>query len=356
MHWERAVNDILDDFLRKSPRPLLDAALYWNGDTLKLTRGTRPSDSPLVFEIGSVGKTFTSTLLALLVRDGLVGLDDRVGHYCPDYPFGHSVTLRDLASHTAGLPRNPTGRWAMLTRGRQFAEAFTAADLDRFLRGLPGRRQTARYRYSNVGMALLGRILGARLGMTYEEAVIERLCRPLGMGDTRTDWRGYSTQRLVPGHDPRGRPVPPFVWAGMEAAGVWRSTVGDMMKFLGAQLGLAGPAWAALARSAVQPVARVSSDTRVGLGWMRSDVEGIGPMAWHAGGTFGQESVVGWALGGQMAMVILTNRIPSLWQYYLQVDRRLKNLPARIVSALSGLRDSGQRGQSGQQSGHVPSK
>lgn len=94
----------------------------------------------------------------------------------------------------------------------------------------------------------------------------------------------------------------PFTWPGLEAAGVRRSAAAHLLRFLCAQTVLAGSAWAEFARSTTTPVARVSSETRIGLGQMLSEMPGIGPIAWHSGGTFGQESMVGWALEKPLAI------------------------------------------------------
>ena len=72
----------------------------------------RPLDGDSVFEIGSITKTFTATLLAVMVHNGEVGLDDPVASLLPEGTSvpsrdGHQITLEDLATHTSGLPRNP---------------------------------------------------------------------------------------------------------------------------------------------------------------------------------------------------------------------------------------------------------
>ena len=76
-------------------------------------------DSGTIFEIGSVTKVFTGLLLADLAEQGIVGLDDPLASHLPAWVRvptfkGHQVTLGDLASHAAGLPRDPKGtlrRW-----------------------------------------------------------------------------------------------------------------------------------------------------------------------------------------------------------------------------------------------------
>jgi len=96
MKPDDTIGATFDDFRRGSPRPLRDAAIDWDGATWAFTRGERPAVEPLVFEIGSVGKTFTVTLLAQPVRDGRLGLHDPAAAHCPDYDW-------------AGRPRSSLG-------------------------------------------------------------------------------------------------------------------------------------------------------------------------------------------------------------------------------------------------------
>ena len=84
--------------------------------------------SDAVFEIGSITKTFTATLLAAMVRDGLVALDDPVARHLPVAPpvKGRAITLEDLATHRSGLPRLPAGT-ARAGRSRPSATTRTRA-------------------------------------------------------------------------------------------------------------------------------------------------------------------------------------------------------------------------------------
>jgi D-alanyl-D-alanine-carboxypeptidase/D-alanyl-D-alanine-endopeptidase len=68
--------------------------------------GVSPGDAPADgrFEIGSVTKTMTAALLALLAADGALSLDDEIGRWLSAGPNG-GITVRQLATHTSGLPR-----------------------------------------------------------------------------------------------------------------------------------------------------------------------------------------------------------------------------------------------------------
>ena len=333
MNFEAAIT-VMRDFVARSPRRSLEARIVFKGQPWLWRHGSADGVQSPVFEIGSVGKVFTTTLLALLAQRRQVSLTDSVKRFYPQLPCAESITLQQLAGHTSGLPRNTIGYCQLMRRGRELAEAFQPDDLIGFLRQLPPVLKGAgKARYSNVGMALLGRILGDVCGKSYGAAVDELLLQPLGMHDTHLDPERYDARRLMQGHDSRGRPVPPFVWRGMEAAGVWRSTGDDMMTFLRAQMGLCGQPWASLAERTARPQARMARDTQIGLGWMLSVQDPWGHVAWHSGGTFGQHSMVAWALNRSAAVVLLTDRSPPWW-HHLVPGRQLESLPQRLVAAL----------------------
>ncbi len=328
-----AATSVMQDFLARSPRDALEAQMVFEDQHWLWRHGSDGVQSP-AFEIGSVGKVFTTTLLALLVRRRQLSLTDAVGRFYPQLPCARRITLQQLATHTAGFPRNTISQWQLMRRGRELAESFQPDDLIAFLRQLPPVLKGAgKARYSNVGMALLGRILGDACGKSYGAAVQELLLRPLGMHDTHLDAGRYEAQRLMQGHDSRGRPVPPFVWRGMEAAGVWRSTGDDMMTFLRAHMGLCGEPWASLPDLTARPWARMTRNTQIGLGWMLSVDGPWGPVAWHSGSTFGQHSVVAWTLNKSAAVVLLTNRFPPWW-HHLVPSRQLEAIPRRLMAAL----------------------
>ncbi|MEV5448306.1 serine hydrolase domain-containing protein, partial [Streptomyces sp. NPDC052644] len=133
------------------------------------------------FRIGSVTKTFTAVLVLQCRDDGLLDLDDPVGRYL-DLPAHGDLTVRRLLSHTAGLQREPYGDVWDTLRAPQVDELV--ADLVRAERVLPTGR---RYHYSNLGMALLGRLVGALRGGTWAEVLADRVLTPLALADTSVD-------------------------------------------------------------------------------------------------------------------------------------------------------------------------
>ena len=138
--------------------------------------GGGPPDERTLFEIGSITKVFTATVLADMALEGVVALDQPAQELLPAgvrLPAkGRPITLADLASHVAGLPRLPRG---MLMRGvlqrddpwHGFGEEELLASLPRTRVREPG----GRVRYSNLGAGLLGLLLARRAGTTYDDLV-----------------------------------------------------------------------------------------------------------------------------------------------------------------------------------------
>ena len=194
------------------------------------------ADENTEFEIGSVSKTFTAELLRQAVERGEVTLDTTVGEILDDADMSTSdITLKELATHTSGLPRilgisaftvvismqrkqNP---YDGFTTQRILDEARTATLTDR-----------GTYNYSNFGMALLGHLLARRTGTTYAQLAQERIFTPLGMNNTYV-----MTPETTPTNAPRGLDItghPTAVWddEGYGPAGGIRSTAADMTHFM----------------------------------------------------------------------------------------------------------------------------
>ncbi len=262
-----------------------------------------------VFEIGSITKTFTGTLLADMAREGLVALDDPVAEHLPVAPpvLGRPITLEDLATHTSGLPRLPSGLLrTAYTRDRK--DPYARLDLLAAIPATrPKREPGGRAVYSNYGMGLLGYALAHRAGVSYGELVRSRITAPLGLTHTALDTPG-----LVQGHTRRGRPTPPWNLADLAGAGGLRSTAADLLEYL-ALHSRSDIALAASAREARRPRAKLGV-AGVGLAWLIIPAnKGIYPrfphdVVLHEGGTGGFRTFAAAMPATGTAVVVLANQ------------------------------------------------
>jgi serine-type D-Ala-D-Ala carboxypeptidase/endopeptidase len=306
-------------------------------ETVLVGRGRVADDRPqapderTIFEIGSITKVITATLLADMAREGLVRLDDPVQRHLPDgvvIPVrGRPITLADLASHTSGLPRLPKGLLRRALReGSNPYSSLTVDDLNAAIPVTKPRREPGRkIRYSNYGVGLLGHVLSTRAGKPYEELVHERITGPLGMTDTSIAVSDDKLARFAQGHSRRGKRVSNWDLPALAGAGALRSTVADLLTFLDAQVGQAPPGLAD-AMHATQAPRAGRRGLSVGLGWMILGVKGQpGPVVFHDGGTGGYRSVAGFVAESGTRVVVLSNSGRPVDRIGLEI---LKELPA----------------------------
>jgi D-alanyl-D-alanine carboxypeptidase len=112
-----------------------------------------------LFEVGSVTKKFVAALVLRLAEDGVLGLDDRLSRWVPEFPDARRITLRQLLSHTAGTADFVTdGRFLAAQRRRGLAAGWTPRQLMRYVPealAKPGER----WHYSNTNYLLLGLVI-----------------------------------------------------------------------------------------------------------------------------------------------------------------------------------------------------
>jgi beta-lactamase class C len=252
----------LEQQVRRQVQPMLipaggmAVALHLDGRTLFFNYGMadvahkQPITSDSLFNLASLGKVFSATLLAQAVKQNELALDDPVAKYVTELERGSDirrVTLGELASHTSGLHRTPQ-QYEPWHRGQ-----YSLADFIRYLNAwkadaehAPGKQEI----YSNTGFVLLPLALQRRFDTPIAKLMSERLLSPLGMSSTvmpvpRGNARGQLApefrRRAVQGYSAEGRPVGepgniqgPFNWPG---TGQMFSSARDLAIFLSANLG-----------------------------------------------------------------------------------------------------------------------
>lgn len=223
------------------------------------------ADASSRFEFGSITKTMTATVLGSFVVDGAVTLDDPVGKWLDAGP-NSDITLRQLATHTSGLPRLPANLEASITNELDPYANYTADLAEAALRDVTRRTDGAR-EYSNFGFQLLGVALERIGNDTMPNLLTARVFEPFGLTTASTDVRDGQVQGFR-----NGQPTPPWSNAIIGAGGV-KGTVGDLAAWGGAILsppeGVPG-----------NPI-RIA--VGAGLAWQRTKAG----VVWHNGATYG---------------------------------------------------------------------
>lgn len=309
---------LAETYLSKRTSGALVIGVVQNGKTIWLGFGqvtpvsTNAPDSETIFEIGSVTKVFTAIALAQLAGDGKLKLDDTLAERLPakvTLPEAlRPITLVQLATHTSGLARLPGNLDLSDANATDPYVRYTSKELYEYLQTArldspPGKKST----YSNLGVGLLGHILELRAEIPYEELLRERILVPLGMADTAITLSPGQQARLTPGHDAKGQVVSNWNFDVLAPAGALHSCVGDLLKFIQANLALTNHAGLDPALTMAQKPHFESWTGNVGLCWQIFDAPGLYRFHWHNGGTGGYASFLAFDRQHQTGVVLLSN-------------------------------------------------
>ena len=304
--------------------------------------GSEPLGANSVFEIGSITKVFTSTILADMVQKGEVKLDVPAQTYAPAGMVlpkrgGKEITLANLSEQNSGLPRMPAN-FQPADASNPYAD-YTVGHLNTFLGGYQLTRDIgATFEYSNLGVGVLGAILANKAGKSYEALVTERVLKPLGMTMSGIALTPAMRQALAKGHDPSGAVTANWELPTFAGAGALRSNMTDMLKFLDANVGPPKNNLERAMRDAQKPRAPAGPGMQIGLNWIttksRSGVEYV----WHNGGTGGYRTFIGFDPARQVGVVVLSNRSVSaddIGVHLLDPQSQLTPKPAPAVERIA---------------------
>jgi len=254
-----------------------------------------------VFQIGSITKVWTTTLIMGLADEARLDLDASVQTYLPgfrvaDEAASATITVRQLLCHTSGFD------------GDLFTDTGRGDDaLERFVVELSQQQQVfapgAAWSYNNAAFDVAGRVVEAVTGTTWDQALADRLVGPLGASRTGTLPEQALLHRAAAGHitDPDGTVRLATTWAlprSSGPAGLITASVGDLLDFAWMHLHGGHPevvsdaARAEMAREQVRLPAPLGASRTWGLGWSRFHWSTTGGepviVLGHDGATIGQ--------------------------------------------------------------------
>ncbi|TYP90419.1 serine hydrolase domain-containing protein [Blastococcus xanthinilyticus] len=277
-----------------------------------------------VFQIGSISKVWTATLVMQLVDEGKLDLDAPLVDVLPDLRLqdadvARRVTMRHLLTHTSGIDGDvftDTGR------GDDVLERYVAALVD----APQNHPLGATFSYCNSGFSLAGRVIEVVTGKTWDAVLRERIIQPLGLTHTSTLPEEAILHRVAIGHitpDPEQESHPVTTWVlprSTGPAGLINATARDVTAFARMHLRDGAAADGTAVLSAASTAAMQAHQTDLpdkhslgdswGLGWIRFDWHGE-RLYGHDGSTFGQNAYLrvlpGQDGSGGLAVALVTN-------------------------------------------------
>ena len=271
------------------------------------------------FQIGSIGKVWTGTVVMQLVEEGKIDLDASVRDVLPelqlrDQEATEKVTVRHLLTHTSGIDGDvftDTGR------GDDCLEKYVASLVD-----VPQNHPLGvTFSYCNTGFSILGRVIEVITGQTWDDAMRQRLFQPLGLVHTTTLPEEAILGRAAVGHigEPGEEPRPTPMWIMQRSAGpagLINSTARELCLF--ARMHLAGgvatdgtrvisaETTAAMQRLQTEIPDRHTLGKGWGLSWILFDWDG-NELIGHDGSTLGQSAFLRVLPEAGLVVSLLTN-------------------------------------------------
>jgi CubicO group peptidase (beta-lactamase class C family) len=259
-----------------------------------------------IFEVGSITKVFTSTILAQMIEEQLVSLDEAI-----DVKLGFplkgnaKITYKELSTHSSGLPRIPPSlrRSLFFRKNDNPYHDFSEEKLLNYLKNEMKLKKKGILRYSNLGAGLLGYTLTKYFNQSYDEMLKQRLFNPLRMYNTTTI-REEIKDKLVTGLDKKGNPVKNWDMNILAGAGAVLSSVTDLSKFIVENIQGDDSAMNYQRQCIFEKGRQLMS-----LGWfiLRNKIPNIEEAYFHNGGTGGYKSSMVIDFNKRNGVVVLSN-------------------------------------------------
>lgn len=258
-----------------------------------------------VFEVGSITKVFTSTLLANAVVENKLKLEDNINDYLNfSLKDDTKITFRSLANHTSGLPKKPSNLGFGLDNPDSKYRYYDEEKLKKYLtEGLrltykPGEKT----KYSNLGVGVLGYTLCKIYKTDYESLIHDKTFAKYQMKSSTSN-RDKIAPFLIKGLDASGYEVPNLDLSVLVGAGGILSTVEDLSKFITAHFDHSNKEL----QLTLQKTFSINKGTDRGLSWRILRNSDVQTWHFHNGATPGYKSFLVMNTKTQNGIVILSN-------------------------------------------------
>ncbi|NGM67014.1 serine hydrolase domain-containing protein [Sphingobacterium sp. SGR-19] len=329
------IDSVANTYIRKGNTQSLSIAVFHKnkyttflyGETEK-GNNTLPTENTL-YEIGSITKVFTATLLADLVTKDVIRLDDSIMSFLPDSvssnPALKGITFKTLANHTSGLPRMGDN-WNRVA-GYNEKDPFATYDqkaLFSFLKNYKASREPGEeYEYSNLGYGLLSELIAIVCKKNYIQCLEETILKPLQLNHTTDKPDAKKQQIISPGLDKEGNTTPLWNWEALIGAGGLKSNIRDLMLFAVEQFKMPENELQKAMALTRQFTFFTPENLDIGLAWRISMMEDGIIYFHHTGGTAGSSSFVGLSPDTKTAVVILSNASESVLPISREIMEKL---------------------------------
>ena len=256
-----------------------------------------------VFEIGSISKVFTSTILANFVIDEKINLNDNINGYLKtSFNNNTEISFINLANHTSGLSPLPSNLDLTKVNPENPYKEYKEKELEEYLTKHLELLNKGKYQYSNLGAGLLGYTLSKIENTTYENLLQNKIFSKFNMYNSTSDINKIKGN-LVKGLNNEGNDVPNWEFSVLAGAGAIFSTVEDLSKFAISQFDNSNKELKLTRKKTFE----VNENLDIGLGWHILKSQSKNFWYWHNGGTGGYSSSMVIDENTKNGIIILSN-------------------------------------------------
>ncbi|MBK9255141.1 MAG: beta-lactamase family protein [Saprospiraceae bacterium] len=285
-----ALNDTVFGYLSKNMRNKANVSIgIINEDSVKFIGVTRENDelknvdlADSIFQIGSISKVFTTSILAKMVTDGDLKLDESIDKYL-GFPLHNDlkITFKSLANHTSGMDRMPEGSLKnIILNPENPYKSLTNEWMENYLKSKlkVDEKKIGSSEYSNLGVSILGYTLAKINGSSYTTLYEKYIFSAHDMKNSFITQLNNDT-KIINAYDNKNEIAPKWSLQSMSPAGGIASNMKDMINFAKAQMEIKDNPYT-LAHS---PTVKLSDTMSCGLAWMIIKDDDNNELLWHNG-------------------------------------------------------------------------
>ncbi|MEM9546019.1 MAG: serine hydrolase domain-containing protein [Bacteroidota bacterium] len=264
-----------------------------------------------VFEVGSITKVFTSSLVSVLVHEGHINYEDKINSYLPlelQNPRMDDVTILNLIQHTSGLPVRPYF-FGMKEKDPQNPYGYYDKNelLSFYVDFIPKTKGSFNYAHTNYG--LLEIILEYAMQGSYGQLMDRYIFEPLQLQNSFFFFKEQIDDILTPGYDRAGRKTAPWTFASFGASEGLKTNATDLVDFMRVNLGLTNHPYSVIfAENHKKEIeTNFNASIRTGRGWQIIDHRKGYDIVTHSGKTNGYNAFIAFVKETGTGVIILSN-------------------------------------------------
>jgi CubicO group peptidase (beta-lactamase class C family) len=281
---------------------------YYESFGSKADERRSPLSKDDVFEIGSVTKLFTATIIDIASYEKMINLTDPVNEYLPlayQNPRMKKLSIKDLLNHQSGLPKRPYGFGLKEVESQNPYKYYSKDDLLKSYSIFVQESNEAIY--SHMNYALLEIILESVYGKSYNEILFEKILLPLNMNQSFVHFK-EDKSILTAGLDRSGSQVTPWEFNSFTGSEGIKSSLSDLVKFVRANLGTIDVSLTSILDDNFEEDHTSFNDKIVvSTGWQIFKINKRLNAALHTGSTSGHSAFVGMIRETDTAVIVLSN-------------------------------------------------